>query len=113
VRGRDTEQAREILGQARLLEKLGAFAVVLECVAASVAAEVSAELEIPTIGIGAGAACDGQILVLQDLLGLNIDFHPRFVRTFADVGANVLAALDSYDRAVKSEQFPAEEEAHR
>ena len=113
VRGRDTEQAREILGQARLLEKLGAFAVVLECVAASVAAEISAELEIPTIGIGAGAACDGQILVLQDLLGLNIDFHPKFVRTFADVGANVLAAIDSYDRAVKSEQFPAEAEAHR
>jgi 3-methyl-2-oxobutanoate hydroxymethyltransferase len=87
--------------------------VVLECITASLADEISTELEIPTIGIGAGAACDGQILVLQDLLGLNIDFHPRFVRTFADIGGEVLAALDSYDRAVKAEQFPAEEEAHR
>jgi 3-methyl-2-oxobutanoate hydroxymethyltransferase len=113
VRGRDAEQAREIADQARLLEKLGAFAVVLECIPASVAAEISAELEIPTIGIGAGAACDGQILVLQDLLGLNLDFHPRFVRTFADMGASVLAALDSYDHAVKSEKFPAAEESHQ
>jgi 3-methyl-2-oxobutanoate hydroxymethyltransferase len=85
--------------------------VVLECIPSPLAAEISAALKIPTIGIGAGVGCDGQILVLQDLLGLNLDFHPRFVRTFADIGQCVLAALDAYDRAVKAEQFPAREES--
>jgi len=111
VQGRDEEQARKIVNDARLLEDLGAFAVVLECIPASLAADISAALKIPTIGIGAGAACDGQILVLQDLLGLNTDFHPRFARTFADIGQCVLSAIESYDRAVKSQQFPAREES--
>jgi 3-methyl-2-oxobutanoate hydroxymethyltransferase len=111
VQGRDEEQARKIFDQARLLEELGAFAVVLECIPSSLAAEISMALKIPTIGIGAGVACDGQILVLQDLLGLNPDFHPRFARTFADIGQCVLSALDIYDRAVKAEEFPAMEES--
>jgi 3-methyl-2-oxobutanoate hydroxymethyltransferase len=111
VQGRGEEQARKIFDQARRLEELGAFAVVLECIPSSLAGEISAALKIPTIGIGAGVACDGQILVLQDLLRLNPDFHPRFARTFADIGQCVLAALDTYDRAVKAEQFPAAEES--
>lgn len=113
VQGRDEDQARKILDDARLIEELGAFAVVLECIPSSLAAEISAALKIPTIGIGAGVACDGQILVLQDLLGLNTDFHPRFARIFADIGQCVLAAIESYDRAVKSEQFPAREESFK
>jgi 3-methyl-2-oxobutanoate hydroxymethyltransferase len=111
VQGRDEDQARKILDHARVLEELGAFAVVLECIPSSLAAKISVALKIPTIGIGAGVACDGQILVLQDLLGLNTDFHPRFARTFADIGQCVLAAIESYDRAVKTEQFPASEES--
>jgi 3-methyl-2-oxobutanoate hydroxymethyltransferase len=113
VQGRDGDQARKILDDARLLEELGAFAVVLECIPSSLAAEISTALKIPTIGIGAGVACDGQILVLQDLLGLNADFHPRFARIFADIGQCVLAAIESYDRAVKTEQFPAREESFK
>jgi 3-methyl-2-oxobutanoate hydroxymethyltransferase len=113
VQGGNGAQAAEILRQARLLEELGAFATVLECVPASLAAEVTLALKIPVIGIGAGAACDGQILVLQDLLGLNIDFHPRFVRNFGSVGACVLAAIESYDRAVKSQEFPSPAESFR
>jgi len=113
VQGGNAAQAAEILRQARLLEELGAFSLVLECVPTSLAAEVTAALKIPVIGIGSGPACDGQILVLQDLLGLNIDFHPRFVRHFGSVGACVLAAIESYDRAVKSQEFPSAEESYR
>src|SRR6266478_158747 len=78
VQGRSDETAREIARQACALQQLGAFAVVLECIPARLAGEITAALRIPTIGIGAGASCDGQILVLQDLLGMTTDFHPKF-----------------------------------
>jgi 3-methyl-2-oxobutanoate hydroxymethyltransferase len=113
VQGAKPGQGAEILREARLLEELGAFAVVLECIPASLAAEITGALTIPTIGIGSGAGCDGQILVLQDMLGLNIDFHPKFARQFASLGDCVLSALESYDRAVKSEQFPTLQESYR
>ena len=106
VQGRSAAQARGITSQARALEELGAFAVVLECIPAALAREVSRSLQIPTIGIGAGDGCDGQILVLQDLLGLNIDFHPRFARPFLNGAENVLDALADFDRAVKTCTFP-------
>jgi 3-methyl-2-oxobutanoate hydroxymethyltransferase len=113
VQGGSDSQAAEILRQAHLLEELGAFAVVLECVPAQLASKVTAALKIPVIGIGSGAACDGQVLVLHDLLGLNVDFHPRFVRRFGEVGNCVLAAIESYDRAVKAQEFPAASESYR
>jgi 3-methyl-2-oxobutanoate hydroxymethyltransferase len=113
VQGGNDAKAAEILRQAHRLEELGAFSVVLECVPAQLASKVTAELKIPVIGIGSGAACDGQILVLQDLLGLNFDFHPRFVRHFGEVGACVLAAIESYHRAVQSQEFPSTAESYR
>src|SRR5713226_3848100 len=82
VQGRSEETARNIARQASLLEELGAFAVVLECIPSNLAQEITSALRIPTIGIGAGAGCDGQILVLQDLLGMTTDFHPKFARPF-------------------------------
>jgi len=112
VQGRSCESAREISRQAAALEQLGAFAVVLECVPANLAREITSTLRIPTIGIGAGAECDGQILVLQDLLGMNVDFRPRFARPFLDGAACVLDALANFDAAVKAETFPALEEAY-
>jgi 3-methyl-2-oxobutanoate hydroxymethyltransferase len=112
VQGRSEEEARDIARQAKALAALGAFAVVLECVPATVAEEITKSVPIPTIGIGAGAGCDGQILVLQDLLGLNVDFHPKFARRFVDGQQTVLDALARFDAAVKSGAFPSQEESY-
>ena len=112
VQGRGEDSARDIVRQAKALEQLGAFAIVLECVPASLAEEITGALRIPTIGIGAGRGCDGQILVLQDLLGLNIDFRPRFARPFIEGGRCVLDALARFDEAVKAGTFPAHEESY-
>jgi 3-methyl-2-oxobutanoate hydroxymethyltransferase len=113
VQGRSDEAALEILRQARALQELGAFAVVLECIAAKLAAEITEALRIPTIGIGAGAGCDGQILVLQDLLGMNMDFRPKFVRPFWDGARSILDAIGNFDEAVKTSDFPAPEESYK
>ena len=112
VQGRCEESAKAILRQARALEELGAFGIVLECVPAGLAQEITQALHIPTIGIGAGAGCDGQILVLQDLLGLNVDFHPKFARPFVDGARCVHDALARFDGAVKAGSFPAEAESY-
>jgi 3-methyl-2-oxobutanoate hydroxymethyltransferase len=112
VQGRNGEAARDILRQARTLEDLGAFAIVLECIPAALAQEVGETVGIPTIGIGAGAECDGQILVLQDLLGLNIDFRPKFVRAFGDGAASIRDAVAGFDAAVKAGTFPSPEECY-
>jgi 3-methyl-2-oxobutanoate hydroxymethyltransferase len=112
VQGRTKTAAEEILRQARALEQLGAFAIVLECIPAALAREVSQAIGIPTIGIGAGACCDGQILVLQDLLGLNTDFQPKFARRFLDGSVAVAEALARYDQAVKQGEFPTREESY-
>jgi len=112
VQGRDVDSASAITRQALALERLGAFAVVLECVPAALASAITAQLHIPTIGIGAGAGCDGQILVLHDMLGLNSDFHPKFARAFADGARVALDAMAEYDRAVKAGTFPAEGECY-
>jgi 3-methyl-2-oxobutanoate hydroxymethyltransferase len=86
VQGKSQEAAQRLLNEARAVEEAGAFAVVLECVPEKLAAKISAEISIPTIGIGAGAGCDGQVLVYQDMLGLFSDFTPKFVKKFADAG---------------------------
>ena len=112
VQGRSGESARRIVQQATQLEELGAFAVVLECVPAKLACEISRAVSIPSIGIGAGAACDGQILVLQDLLGMNIDFRPKFARAFLDGARQVLSAVSQFDESVKEGSFPALEETY-
>lgn len=112
VQGRSEEAAGDILRQAGALESLGAFAVVLECIPASLAGEIRRTIHIPTIGIGAGSECDGQILVLQDLLGLNVDFRPKFARPFLDGAGCVLQALTEFDEAVKAGTFPAPEESY-
>jgi 3-methyl-2-oxobutanoate hydroxymethyltransferase len=112
VQGRSDGSARDIFRQATALEELGAFAVVLECVPANLAEEITKALSIPTIGIGAGAGCDGQILVLQDLLGLNMDFRPKFVRPFCDGARSALDAIAHFDEAVKAGTFPAIEESY-
>jgi 3-methyl-2-oxobutanoate hydroxymethyltransferase len=112
VQGKSADSARNISRQAAALEALGAFAIVLECVPANLAREVSDSVRIPTIGIGAGAGCDGQILVLQDLLGLNPDFHPKFARPFLNGARCVLDTLARYDEAVKKGTFPAVEESY-
>ena len=111
VQGKSEAAAQKLLDEARAVEKAGAFAVVMECVPAKLAAKITEELSIPTIGIGAGAGCDGQVLVYQDMLGLFSDFTPKFVKQFANVGEIVKGAFEGYIREVQEGTFPAQEEA--
>ena len=108
----DAEGARALVDDARRLEDAGCFALVLEKVPAAAAREVSRALEIPTIGIGAGPHCDGQVLVLHDLLGLDERFRPRFVRRYADLAAAVTEAVRAYASDVRSGAFPSAEESY-
>lgn len=112
VQGETADSARKLLEDAHAVEEAGAFAVVLEAIPAELAARVSAELTIPTIGIGAGAGCDGQVLVNQDMLGTFTDFTPKFVRRFAEVGEVMRGAYAEYDRCVKDGTFPAPEHCY-
>lgn len=112
VQGRNDDSAQGITRQARTLEELGAFAIVIECVPAALACDITRSLRIPTIGIGAGAGCDGQILVLQDLLGMNLEFRPKFVRPFGDGAHSLLDSVAQFDQAVKAGTFPAVEESY-
>lgn len=112
VQGTAPDAAAILLDQAKRLEASGAFALVLECVPSAVAAHVTENLHIPTIGIGAGENCSGQVLVMQDLLGFNIDFQPRFVRRYLE-GFNLLKeAFDRFDQSVKSGDFPSNKESY-
>lgn len=113
VQGQTDQQKSVLLKQAQSLQDLGAFSVVLECVPSSLAKEISADLQIPTIGIGAGPDCDGQVLVLQDLLGMSSLFKPRFVRQFMSGEKSLVEALTSYNNAVKSKEFPSSEESYK
>ena len=111
VQGKTTEQARRLLDDARAVEDAGAFAVVLECVPAELASIVTAQLSIPTIGIGAGLGCDGQVLVFHDVLGLYGDFKPKFARRYAEGGTILTQGLESFVREVRQRAFPAPEHA--
>lgn len=107
VQGRELEAARDLLRDAAALEEAGAFALLLECVPAPLAEAITARASIPTIGIGAGGGCDGQILVWQDMLGLSREPLPKFARKFAEVGEIAREAFRSYKRAVEEGEFPA------
>ena len=109
VQGKSEEAARKLVEDAREVEKAGAVAVVLECVPAKLAELISGQLHIPTIGIGAGAGCDGQVLVYQDMLAMFGDFKPNFVKQFAEIGAMMKEAFGKYIEEVKSGAFPAAE----
>jgi 3-methyl-2-oxobutanoate hydroxymethyltransferase len=106
-------EAEAIFADALAIEKAGAFAVVLECIPVALAQQITAALKIPTIGIGAGAACDGQVLVGHDLLGLFEDFRPRFVKQYAALGREVVRAAENYCREVRDGTFPAAEHGFR
>ncbi len=113
VQGRSEGAAATIRADALQLQQAGCFALVLEVVPGALAAEITAALDIPTIGIGAGPHTSGQVLVLQDLLGMQPEFKPHFLRTFLDGFGLVRDALSSYDEAVKSGAYPSAEESYR
>lgn len=109
VQGKSEQAARKLLADAKAVEEAGAVAVVLECVPAKLAELITKQLQVPTIGIGAGAGCDGQVLVYQDMLAMFGDFKPKFVKQFAQVGDMMKEAFAKYIEEVKSGAFPAPE----
>ena len=112
VRAKEEAEAEKLVRDAKLLEEAGCFAIVLEKIPAALAARVSKELAIPTIGIGAGGACDGQVLVVHDMLGINKGFSPRFLRRYADLHTIMSEAISHYVEDVKSCEFPNEKEQY-
>lgn len=109
VQGKSEEAAKKILEDAYAVQEAGAFAVVLECIPAKLATLITNKLDIPTIGIGAGNGCDGQILVYQDMLGMFSDYVPKFAKKFADVGAVMKSAFADYIKEVSEGTYPSEE----
>ena len=109
VQGKSEEAAKQLLEEAMAVQEAGAFGLTLECVPAPLAALITAKLDIPTIGIGAGAGCDGQILVYADMLGMFSDYCPKFVKSFADAGKVMKQGFKDYIDEVKAGTFPAEE----
>lgn len=109
VQGKSEQAAKRLLDEAKAVEQAGAFAVVLECVPAKLAQLITERISIPTIGIGAGAGCDGQVLVYQDMLAMFSGFKPKFVKQFANVGEAMKAGFSDYISEVKSGAFPAAE----
>ncbi len=109
VQGKSEEAARKLIEDAVIVQEAGAVAVVLECVPAKLAALITKKLHIPTIGIGAGADCDGQVLVYQDMLAMFGDFKPKFVKRFGEIGKQMKEAFQTYSEEVKTGAFPAQE----
>jgi 3-methyl-2-oxobutanoate hydroxymethyltransferase len=109
IQGREEKQRQKLLEDAQAVERAGAFAVVLEVVPASLAKDISAQLTIPTIGIGAGVNCDGQVLVINDLLGLSGEFRPKFVKRYAHLEPAIAKAAKEYINEVKARSFPNDE----
>jgi 3-methyl-2-oxobutanoate hydroxymethyltransferase len=112
VQGKDPKSAEQILEDARAVEKAGAFSIVLEGVPSTLGKQITETLSIPTIGIGAGPYCDGQILVTHDLLGLSGEFKPKFVRRYANLEKNILQAVRDYKEDVQKGSFPSREESY-
>lgn len=112
LRAKEEAEADKLLADARLLDEAGCFCIVLEKIPAELAARVTAAVSCPTIGIGAGAGTDGQVLVLHDMLGLNQGFKPKFLRQFAHLAENIQSAVGNYITAVKDSSFPSAEESY-
>ena len=112
VRARDEEEANRLREDAKLLEEIGCFAVVLEKIPAKLAEEVTQSIKIPTIGIGAGGGVDGQVLVIHDMLGINQDFSPRFLRRYHNLHKEMKGAVQTYIKDVKSQEFPNKDEQY-
>lgn len=112
VQGREERAGKKILEDALALQEAGCFALVLECVPSKLAKEITKALEIPTIGIGAGSACDGQVLVLQDMLGMNLGFSPKFLRQFFDGKNQITNAFNDFHSQVQAATFPAAKESY-
>jgi 3-methyl-2-oxobutanoate hydroxymethyltransferase len=112
VRATEEKEAQKLIEDAKLLDKAGCFAVVLEKIPATLAEIVTKEIKIPTIGIGAGKGTDGQVLVLHDMLGINLDFSPRFLRRYHNLNEEIRGAVLSYIEDVKSQNFPSEKEQY-
>jgi 3-methyl-2-oxobutanoate hydroxymethyltransferase len=113
IQGREEEQRKMLIEDAMILEEAGACSIVLEKIPLSLSKEISERLSIPTIGIGAGRFCDGQVLVINDLLGITKEFNPKFVKKYADLHTVSRNAFDSYDREVKERSFPSEEYSYK
>ena len=113
VQGKSEEAARKLMEDALAVQEAGAFAVVIEAVPAKLASLITSKLDIVTIGIGAGAGCDGQVLVYQDMLGMFSDFSPKFVKRYAEIGEIMKKAIAKYDEEVKAGIFPAEEHGYK
>lgn len=113
VQGRQDEQARQIIADAKAVEQAGAFAVVLEGIPSDLAKEVTEALDIPTIGIGAGVDCDGQVLVIHDILGLCDKYSPKFVKRFADISETISQGISEYISEVKGGDFPGPEHSFK
>ena len=112
VRAKEEAEAEKLLRDARLLSDAGCFGIVLEKIPAELAARVTREISTPTIGIGAGSGCDGQVLVIHDMLGINKGFSPRFLRRYADLHAVMTGAVEQYVKDVKDCDFPNEKEQY-
>ncbi len=113
VQGKTAEAAKRLIDDARALEEAGAFSVVLEAIPAEIARRITENVAIPTVGIGAGIACDGQVLVYQDMIGLFDRFVPKFVKQYAQVGEIMLSSFKQFKEEVEKEIFPAEEHSYR
>lgn len=109
VQGKDINIARNLIRDAKLLEEIGCFSIVIEAVPSDLAGLITEQIEIATIGIGAGAGCDGQVLVIQDMLGMYTDFAPKFVKKYADLKKTMSRSLQEFSREVKSSHFPGPE----
>lgn len=112
VRAKEEEEAKKLMDDAKLLAECGCFGMVLEKIPASLAKKVSLSVQIPTIGIGAGSDTDGQVLVMQDMLGINKEFKPRFLRRYADLDSVITTAVKNYVSDVKNKSFPNEDEKY-
>ena len=113
VQGREEKTAEKILSEALELEKAGVFAIVLECIPEHLSEQITKSVSIPTIGIGAGSSCDGQVLVTDDMLGLFGEFKPKFVKKYADLRPQIVEALKTYRSEVKEGKFPSEENSYK
>ena len=113
VQGKTDEDAEKILEQAKTLEKAGVYAIVLECIPNNLAKKITETISIPTIGIGAGKDCDGQVLVIQDLLGMFTDFKPKFVKRYVNLSEETKKAIIEFNKDVKQGKFPTEEHSFK